>query len=41
MEHLAVIIPIASIVFIFAAVDILGGWFGLNSREPTGDDRRR
>jgi len=41
VELLAVIVPIASIVFIFALLDALAMRFGVDSREPIGDDHRR
>lgn len=41
MEHLAIVVPLASIVFIFAALDLLASRFGADSREMIGDDHRR
>lgn len=41
MEHLAIIVPLTSIVFIFAAFDLLASRFGADSRDLIGDDHRR
>ena len=41
MENLAVVVPLTVIIFIFAVFDLLAVRFGVDSREPIGDDYRR